>query len=62
MELGGPTDQDQLTPSLLEKVTRTEVIQQQTATHMVMAVTYGTQTFLVFKINLLRTRAKSLAQ
>ncbi|XP_041755249.1 verrucotoxin subunit beta-like [Coregonus clupeaformis] len=49
---------DQLTSFLLEKVTRPEVIQQQTATHVVMAVTYGTQAFIVCKTNRTWTMTK----
>ncbi|CAB1332551.1 unnamed protein product [Coregonus sp. 'balchen'] len=40
---------DLQTPSLLEKQIHPEVIQQQTATHAVIAVTYGAQAFLVLK-------------
>uniref|UniRef100_A0A673XSS0 B30.2/SPRY domain-containing protein n=1 Tax=Salmo trutta TaxID=8032 RepID=A0A673XSS0_SALTR len=49
---------DQLTSFLLEKVRRPEVIQQQTATHVVMAVTYGTQAFIVCKTNRTWTTSK----
>ncbi|KAK6316423.1 hypothetical protein J4Q44_G00139470 [Coregonus suidteri] len=49
---------DQLTSFLLEKVTRPEVIQQQTATHVVTAVTYGTQAFIVCKTNRTWTMTK----
>uniref|UniRef100_A0A4W5QW00 B30.2/SPRY domain-containing protein n=1 Tax=Hucho hucho TaxID=62062 RepID=A0A4W5QW00_9TELE len=49
---------DQLTSFLLEKVRRPEVIQQQTATHVVMAVTYGTQAFIVCKTNRTWTMSK----
>ncbi|XP_024237567.1 stonustoxin subunit alpha-like [Oncorhynchus tshawytscha] len=49
---------DQLTFFLLEKVRRPEVIQQQTSTHMVMAVTYGTQAFIVCKTNRTWTMSK----
>uniref|UniRef100_A0A8C7L6B2 B30.2/SPRY domain-containing protein n=1 Tax=Oncorhynchus kisutch TaxID=8019 RepID=A0A8C7L6B2_ONCKI len=49
---------DQLTFFLLEKVRCPEVIQQQTSTHMVMAVTYGTQAFIVCKTNRTWTMSK----
>ncbi|CAB1339132.1 unnamed protein product, partial [Coregonus sp. 'balchen'] len=49
---------DQLTPSLLEKVTHPDVIQLQTATHVVMAVTYGTQTFLILKTDWFWNKSK----